>query len=61
MVWLELSLKSKIVWRFAWSNGENMEIDELLPLWERKWPVSSEDLGEFPSDGNKPKGAASIR
>ena len=33
MVWLELSLKAKMGWRFAWSNGESMEIRELPPQW----------------------------
>lgn len=36
MIWVELSLKTKMGWRFAWSNGENMEIDELLPLWGKE-------------------------
>ena len=36
MVWLELSLKAAMGWRFAWSNGEHMDIDELLPHWGRE-------------------------
>lgn len=38
MVWVELSFKAKIGWRFTWSNGEHMHIDELLPHWGEEVP-----------------------
>jgi len=33
MIWIELSLKTTMGWRFSWFDGESMEPDELLPHW----------------------------
>lgn len=33
MVWLEVTLKTAMGWRFAWSNGDNMAPGALLPHW----------------------------
>lgn len=33
MIWMELSLKTAVGWRFSWFDGESMEPDELLPHW----------------------------
>ena len=36
MIWVELTLKTAMGWRFSWFDGENMEPDELLPHWGRE-------------------------
>lgn len=36
MIWIELSLKTAMGWRFSWLDGESMEPDEILPPWGRE-------------------------
>jgi hypothetical protein len=36
MVWLEITFKAAMGWRFGWFNGESMDLAELLPHWGRQ-------------------------